>query len=211
MRVHTFTEKPPRELARSNEINAGVYLLERSAFEHFPSGVSSVERDIFPAMLKNSLPLYGYRSRPYWTDLGTPKDYLQAHEDILRRRVTVPMHGIEIKPGIWVGEECTIAANAILRPPLLLGKRVIIEDKAIIGPNLVLGDDTHIGHNARIRDSVLWDKVEVLHDSDITGTIAGQQSQLGGVLRGKLCADFSESQQCVPAQPGVLNGVSVRG
>ena len=86
MGICSFTEKPTRELALSNEINAGIYLLERSAFDHFPGGTSSVERDVFPAMLQRALPLFGFRSRPYWTDLGTPRDYLQAHQDILRRR-----------------------------------------------------------------------------------------------------------------------------
>ncbi len=167
MGICSFTEKPTRELALSNEINAGIYLLERSAFDHFPTGMSSVERDVFPAMLRSALPLFGFRSRPYWTDLGTPRDYLQAHQDILRRRVAVPLRGSEIKPEVWIGEQAGIADNAILRPPLLLGNSVTIESGAVIGPNLVLGDDVHIGSNAHLRDSVLWDQAEVRDDSII--------------------------------------------
>lgn len=190
MGICSFTEKPTRELALSNEINAGIYLLERCAFDHFPTGVSSVERDVFPAMLRNALPLFGFRSRLYWTDLGTPRDYLQAHQDILRRRVGIPLHGAEIKPDVWVGEQVRIAENAILRPPLLLGAHVTIESGAVIGPNLVLGDDVHIGRHAHLRDSVLWNQVDVLDDSMIFGSIAGQQAQLGGVIQDGLCEDF---------------------
>ncbi len=151
MRVCSFTEKPPRELAKSHEINAGIYLLERDAFEHFPLGASSVERDVFPAMLQHGLPLFGFRSRPYWTDLGTPRDYLQAHQDILRRRIAVRLQGEEIKPNIWVGDRCQIANSAILRAPLLLGNHVCVGPGAVIGPNLVLGDDAQVGCNARAR------------------------------------------------------------
>ncbi len=153
-------------------------MLERSAFDHFPGGASSVERDVFPAMLRSALPLFGFRSHPYWTDLGTPQDYLQAHQDILQRRVAMPLHGAEIQPGIWVGEQARIADTVILRPPLLLGNRVTIESGSVLGPNLVLGDDAHIGRNAHLRDSVLWEQAEVKYDSVITGSIAGRQARL---------------------------------
>jgi NDP-sugar pyrophosphorylase family protein len=209
MGICSFTEKPPRELARSNEINAGIYLLERRAFDHFPTGASSVERDVFPAMLQSALPLFGFRSRPYWTDLGTPQDYLQAHADILQRRVAVPLHGIEIKPGVWVGTGVRIAANAILRAPLLLGDRVSVESGSVIGPNLVLGDDVHIGSSAHLRDSVCWNHVDVQNGSMISGTIAGQQAQLSGVIRAGLCADFGEIHHVAPRRSGRASEVAV--
>ncbi|MHB9025731.1 MAG: sugar phosphate nucleotidyltransferase [Armatimonadota bacterium] len=203
MGICSFTEKPTRALALSNEINAGIYLLERRAFDHFPTGASSVERDVFPAMLRSALPLFGFRSRPYWTDLGTPQDYLQAHEDILRRRVAVPLHGTELTPGVWVGEQARIAKDAVLRAPLLLGNRATIESGAVIGPNLVLGDDVHIGRRAHLRDSVLWDGADVLDDSMILGSIAGQQAQLGGVIQGGLCADFGAIHHIASRRSGV--------
>ena len=190
--ICSFTEKPPREQALSNEINAGIYLLERCAFAHFPDGASSVERDVFPAMLRDALPLYGFRSHPYWTDLGTPRDYLQAHEDILHRRVDVPLHGVEVLPGIRLGEQSRIAETAILRPPLLLGQRVTVEEGTILGPNLVLGNDVHIGCHAHLRDSVLWDHVQVSHESNITTSIAGQHAQLSGIIQGGLCEDYGK-------------------
>ena len=202
MGICSFTEKPTRELALSNEINAGIYLLERHAFDHFPTGASSVERDVFPAMLRSALPLFGFRSRPYWTDLGTPRDYLQAHEDILRRLVAVPLHGAEIQPCVWVGEQGHIAYNVILRPPLLLGNRVTVESGSVIGPHLVAGDDAHIGHNTRLQDSVLWDGAVVGDDSMISGSIAGQQAQLGGMITDGLCEDFGKLHQYAPMSSG---------
>ena len=212
MGICSFTEKPARALALSHEINAGIYLLERRAFDHFPTGASSVERDVFPAMLENALPLFGFRSRPYWTDLGTPRDYLQAHQDILRRRVAVPLHGTEIKPGVWVGKQTRIAGSAILRAPLLLGNHVTIDSGAVIGPNLVLGDGTHIGRRAHLRDSVLWDGVDVLDDSMVFGSIAGQQATLGGVIQDGLCEDFGSIHHFASRQSGmrVTNAVASR-
>ncbi len=203
MGICSFTEKPAHEQTLSNEINAGIYLLERRALEHFPPGASSVERDVFPTMLKNDLPLFGFRSRPYWTDLGTPKDYLQAHRDILQRRVAVPMPGTEIMPGIWVGAQTHIAENAILHAPLLLGNRVIVGPGVELGPNLVLGDDVHIGRQARLRDSVLWNRVAVCAESVISESIAGQQAHLDGRIHGGLCADFGILHQFASRRAGM--------
>lgn len=192
MGICSFTEKPTRAMALSHEINAGIYMLECRAFEQFPSGASSVERAIFPAMLRDHLPLFGFRSRLYWTDLGTPRDYLQAHQDILQQKVTVPLPGREIRPGVWIGEQTHIATNTTLRSPLLLGNHVTIESGSILGPNLVLGDNTHIGRNVTIRDSVLWEQADVANSSVITGTIAGQETQLDGMIQDGLCEDFGK-------------------
>jgi len=195
MGICSFMEKPVHKLALSNEINAGIYMMERNAFYHFPDGASSLERDVFPAMLANALPLFGFRSHPYWTDLGTPRDYLQAHQDILQRLVNVPLHGTEIQPCIWVGKQTAIADDAILRPPILLGDHVTIESGAVIGPNLVLGDGAHVGRNTHLWDSVLWDRAKVFDDSEISGSIAGQYAEIGGVIQGGVCEDFGNMHQ----------------
>ncbi len=200
MGIRAVTEQPAGDAVLSNEINAGVYLLERRAFEHFPAGATSLERDVFPVMLQQDLPLFGFRSRSYWSDLGTPQEYLQAHQEILNRRVIVALRGTEMKPGVWVGDYTRIAANALLRAPLLLGNRVTIEAGAVVGPNVVLGDNVHIGPQARVRDSVLWEGADVQANSVIADTVAGQQAQLSGVITGGLCADFGTLDHTVPVR-----------
>src|SRR4051794_74092 len=61
--IQKFTEKPKREEATSNWINAGTYVLEPEALEHIPAGQRySVERGLFPTLLKAGRPLFGYRT-----------------------------------------------------------------------------------------------------------------------------------------------------
>ena len=188
-RIRTFTEKPPRELARSRDINAGVYIFERSVFDWFPEGACSVERDIFPRLLQAGLPLYGYQEQPYWTDLGTPADYLQAHRDILTRRVYLPVDHREIAPGFWAGEQLTIAEDALIRPPVLLGDGVTIGRNATVGPQVVLGNGVQVDDDVLIEDSIIWEGAALLRGSIIRGCILGRESEVAGTIIDCLCED----------------------
>jgi len=190
-RVLSFTEKPPRALARSRDINAGVYLFEREAFRFFPDSACSVERDIFPAMLEHDVHLHGYQAWPYWTDLGTPRDYLQAHLDILERKVVVPLSAKEVTPGCWQGAQLALAESALLRPPVILGDGVTIGAGAVIGPAVVLGDGVTVEADARVERSVLWDDVTIHRGSVVRGSILGRAAAVAGEVIEDICEDYA--------------------
>ncbi len=187
-RIRSFTEKPPRALARSRDINAGVYLFERGVFDSFPDGPCSVERDIFPRLLADGRHLHGYHEYPYWTDLGTPQDYLQAHRDILRRRVRVPLAATEALPGVWLGQGTLVAEDALLRPPVLLGDGARVAAGATVGPAVVLGAGACVEADALVEDSVLWDDVVVREGVCVRGSILGRGAIVQGDVTGQVCA-----------------------
>ena len=71
-RVTAFVEKPPRDEAPTNEINAGTYVLEPSVLERIPEGGRvSIERETFPAMVRDGN-LFARSDDSYWLDTGTP-------------------------------------------------------------------------------------------------------------------------------------------
>jgi mannose-1-phosphate guanylyltransferase len=189
-RIQSFTEKPPRELARSRDINAGIYIFERTAFDAFPSGPCSVERDVFPRLAAQGAPLFGYREWPYWTDLGTPADYLQAHQDILCRKIHMPLQYREVSPGIWLGEQTSIADTALIRPPVVLGDGVCITDGATVGPNAVLGRQVRVEPRALVEQSVIWDGATIRRDSVVQRSILGRCSEASGQVLAQVCEDY---------------------
>ena len=64
------------------EVNAGMYVLERSVLDLIPAGENvSIERDVFPRLVGEGL--HGLPLEGYWVDIGTPERYLQASWDIL--------------------------------------------------------------------------------------------------------------------------------
>lgn len=188
--VLSFTEKPPRELARSRDINAGIYIFERSIFDRFPHGACSVERDIFPRLLQEGVPLHGYREWPYWTDLGTPGDYLQAHRDILARKVQVPLPCREVTPGIWLGDRVHIAESALLRPPVMLGDEVVVAANATVGPSVVLGPRVTIEPRVLVEDSVIWADATIREGSLVRGSILGLGSEAAGEVVAGVWGDY---------------------
>lgn len=72
-----FLEKPTAEQAFSNLVNAGVYVLDPRVFRWIPEeGSSDFARDVFPAMLADNQPLFGYRlsSRELLWWIDRPED-----------------------------------------------------------------------------------------------------------------------------------------
>ena len=49
-KIMRFQEKPPREEAYSNLINAGTYILEPEIFKLMPIGAHSIERDVYEGL-----------------------------------------------------------------------------------------------------------------------------------------------------------------
>src|SRR5262245_17856715 len=85
--VQRFIEKPGPDEITCNSINAGIYVLEPSVLRYMPKGEPySFERGLFPTLLANKEPVLSYVFDKYWIDIGTPKKYLEVHQDILACR-----------------------------------------------------------------------------------------------------------------------------
>jgi len=81
-RITRFFEKPGKTCSGSI-INAGVYLLEPQVLNYIPEGRQiSLEREIFPHLLKKKVPLFGYLTSDYFIDIGTPQKYAQIQENM---------------------------------------------------------------------------------------------------------------------------------
>lgn len=80
-RIIDFQEKPAPGTAISDLINAGVYVFQPELLDHIPSGVVSLERQVFPKILDKRI--HGYRFKGYWVDCGTPESYLRAQSELL--------------------------------------------------------------------------------------------------------------------------------
>lgn len=87
-RIKAFHPKPrPRKSYCRNLGNAAVYALSRDVLHCVPAGSSDFVRDVFPAALKAGLPLYGYRTREYLKDLGTPERLAAVRADWAKGRI----------------------------------------------------------------------------------------------------------------------------
>jgi mannose-1-phosphate guanylyltransferase len=179
-RVSCFVEKPPRETAPTNQINAGTYLLERRILDAIPAGRNvSIERETFPQLLAAGEAMYSYVTGDYWLDVGRPAQYLQAHNDVLDGKLSLVVPGGEVteRGRLWLVGAVDAPAN--VRLPSYLGDHLRLDDTAEIGPYAVLGSGSEIGPNALVRDSILWDQVKVDAGASVVESIVATNVTIG--------------------------------
>jgi mannose-1-phosphate guanylyltransferase len=177
-RVSAFVEKPKREEAPTNEVNAGTYLLEPEVLDFIPAGRPvSIERETFPALIAAGRPLYAFTTDDYWIDLGKPEAYLGAHRHIFDGAMPLGLRSGVDGPGA-----AAVPAAAIV-PPVFIGRGVTVAADATVGPYTVLGDDCSVGAGARVADSLLWDGVSVGAGASIDGAIIASGARVGAGAR----------------------------
>lgn len=79
-KIHEFVEKPTRDKAPSNLVNAGHYVLTPEALGRVPFAKVKIEHSIFPELAREGK-LYGYHAHPkVWVDIGSMDSYMKAHK-----------------------------------------------------------------------------------------------------------------------------------
>lgn len=170
--VLEFLEKTGE--AVPGEINAGMYVLQRSALDEIPTGENvSIEREVFPQLVGNGL--HGLRLDGYWMDIGTPERYLQASWDILEGRVETRVE--PTGPGVLVAADAEVAQGAAIGPRTVVGRGCRIEAGVEVRESVLL-DRCAVGEGARIVGSILSPGVEVAPGADLAGTVAAADERV---------------------------------
>jgi len=155
-RVTNYIEKPRRTEAKSNLVNAGIYVLEPSVLTTMqPKRVYDFSYDIFPPMVQAEAPIFGYEVNHYWCDIGTISNYKQATIDVLMGKIPQLDLGQQLQPQLWVGQNVSLAADATLNGPIYLGHNVKISTQVTIEGPTVIGDDTVVKPHAHIKQSII--------------------------------------------------------
>jgi mannose-1-phosphate guanylyltransferase len=174
-RVLRFLEKPkPEELKNltTNNINAGIYVLEPSVLDMIPKGENySFEYSLFPSLLEQKKAFYAYiLEEEYWRDIGTPQSYLSAHQDFMNGKIkgfeTASDGTSDIATAAFVSENSVIGAGCVIKP----NAKII---------NSVLGEGVHVDERAVISDSVVWAHTHVSNSADINSAIVGRSCYIG--------------------------------
>ena len=179
-RIRRFLEKPRPEDVTTNMINAGTYILEPEVFRYVPADQFYMfERGLFPTMLEQGEPMFGFPSHSYWTDVGKPQAYLEVHHDILIGKVRYAFRGNQIAERVWAEGAAQIDPTAQIVGPVVLGPNVTIAAGArVIGPS-VIGAGCVIGPDATVEASVLWDNNEIGAGAALRACVVGRGNRVG--------------------------------
>ncbi len=150
-RIRRFLEKPSWGEVFSDTVNTGMYILEPSIFEYMqPEKNYDWSQDIFPQILKEEKPMFGYVMGEYWTDVGSLQQYRQAQYEMLGGMTKLPIEGAPQGGHIWIGEGTEIDPSAQIVGPVCIGKNCRIKADAHIGPDTVIGDNCLIEEGATL-------------------------------------------------------------
>ncbi len=197
-RILRFIEKPPQETdkmggkAKPSLINAGIYILEPEVLSGIPPQRHFMfEHHLFPSLLDNGSPIYGYPSDAYWIDMGTPQKYLRLHHDLLCGRVSGFDAEKKVSEGVrsWGGD---IHPDAHIEGAVLLGERCRISQGAYVRGPVVMGNDCCISEEAFIEGAVLWGGITVGKGAVLRNCIVGKGVSIGEnchVLDGEVLGD----------------------
>jgi mannose-1-phosphate guanylyltransferase/phosphomannomutase len=180
-RITRFLEKPSWSEVFTDTVNTGIYLVEPEALGFIPPRTEfDFSRDLFPLLMREERPLYGYVASGYWRDVGDLIEYRLAHRDILAGAVKVNVPGTKVAGldrDIWLGEGSRVDFTAALRGSVLIGRHARVEANARITDS-VIGDRCVIHEGASISGAVLWGDVRVGRGAVLTENVVGTGSEV---------------------------------
>ncbi|HEX2098825.1 MAG TPA: sugar phosphate nucleotidyltransferase [Rubrobacteraceae bacterium] len=177
--ISRFLEKPAWGQVFSDTVNTGIYVLEPSILEEIPTeGEYDFAKELFPKLLEEERPLYGYITEGYWQDIGNLEQYMQAQRDVLDGKVKgVRPPGTRLKENVYVGERAQVNEEE-LTGPVVIGENVRVDEGAGISPHSIIANNVVIAAGATIERSVIAGGTYVGEGAELKDTLVGRFSYI---------------------------------
>jgi mannose-1-phosphate guanylyltransferase/phosphomannomutase len=202
--VERFLEKPTWGQVFSDTINTGIYVLEPEIFDWIPEGQPiDFSAEVFPKLLEDGKPLFGYVADGYWEDVGTLDAYVKAHHDVLDRKVDLDIPGFQMGHGVWLGEGSEIDPAAKVDGPAVIGDYCRVQAGAHIREYTVLGSNVLVGPDAYLERSIVHDNAYLGAAVRLRGAVVGRSSDL---RKGARCEEgVVLGDECFVGEHAVIN------
>ncbi len=153
---------PGLPTGESDYINAGIYILEPSVIAEIETGRPvSIEREVYPNLIKNTARVYGMAPTGFWLDIGHPEQYLAANRAVLAGDVRTSV------PFSQFGENVTISPEASVDDLTYIGASVIIESGARVSQSIIL-DGCSIGGLSDLEGVICDTGVQIMESAVIS-------------------------------------------
>ena len=98
-----------------------------------------------------------------------------------------------ISKGIWIHKTAVVAKSAQICPPCIIGAETQVRHCAYIRGSVLIGNCCVIGNSTEVKNSILFDCVQVPHYNYIGDSILGYKAHLGaGAVTSNVKSDKSE-------------------
>ena len=124
-----------------------------------------------------------------WEVLDRIEEFIPTHyEDFLSNGYT------EYKPGVLIGKGTIIHKSAFIEAPAIIGPDSEIRHCAYIRGKVITGANCVIGNSTEIKNSILFDNVQVPHFNYVGDSILGNRSHLGA---GAVCSNVRQDKTAI--------------
>jgi NDP-sugar pyrophosphorylase family protein len=201
MRILKFVEKPKRrEDAPSKLVNTGLYILSEDFLGFFQGdvgaklyreGLMDFGSNIIPSAIEAGLPVYGFVTRGYWFDVGSPDRYLDAALYLLSRLKPSDLASDEIAPRVFVQgtspeslafkrelEERIASGDVKVEGNVLIGRHVKL-GRGVYLKDAVIDNYTVVEDGAEVVESAVMDRVVIGQGAKANRSIIGRHSLVG--------------------------------
>ncbi|MDH3604151.1 MAG: NDP-sugar synthase, partial [Candidatus Tectomicrobia bacterium] len=164
-RIHEIAGQPPPStpVAGEETMFTGVQVVSPRVLEWIePEQFVGTTADIYPALIAAGERVLGYRYTGYWMDVGSPERYRQAHWDLIDGALgNAWMRALPTGTQFVLDERDRLENEVTIVPPVVIGPDVELAAKVCMGPYAVIGPGCRLGEGAVVRESVLWDGVQI--------------------------------------------------
>jgi len=196
--VQRFLEKPSWGEVFSDLANTGIYILDPGVFDFFKAGeVTDWSADVFPRLLKEGEPVFGWVADGYWEDVGSHASYLKANFDCLEGKVGVDIPGIRHGDSTWIAEDADLDPDVRIDGPALIGSGARLRGGVWLNGPVVIGDHVHIDAGTKISNSIIW-----------SHSYLGENCRLRGAV---LCRSVRVKNSCLLEEGSVVGDEVVIG
>lgn len=104
----------------------------------------------------------------------------QIGKEILRIGPTLPEEDYDmIGEDVWIAKSAKIAPSASISGPTIIDKNAEVRHCAFIRGNAIVGKGAVVGNSTEVKNSILFNKVQVPHFNYVGDSILGYHSHMG--------------------------------
>lgn len=185
--IKSMVEKPKREEAPSNLVNAGIYIFNKDIFDKIRKTEIS-ERgeyeitDSVSLQIKDNKTVIGHKTSKDWIDVGRPWELIEVNEDLIGKLKTEIKGTIEdgafIHGEVFLDEGSVIKAGVYIEGNVYIGKNCDIGPNSYIRGNTYFGDNVHVGNAVEIKNSIIMENTNVSHLSYVGDSVIGSNCNI---------------------------------
>ena len=169
----------------------GMYVFGRAAIEMIsPTGYEDIKEMLIPRLRREGGSVMAYLAEGPCPRIEGLESYLAVQGWVLGKMCAggAAPWGYEHRDGVCVHESASVAEDARLLGPALIGPRSTIEGESVIVGPTIIGSDCRVGRRSVVGRSVMWDRCSVSSQARVDQCLLTEgafiqegESQLGAI------------------------------